>query len=213
MIIKLYDYFRSSCSYRVRIALNIKGLAYDKIPIHLLQDGGMQHHPSYRALNPQGLVPTLDIGHQLITQSLAIIEYLDEIEPTPPLLPTHPLDRAHIRSLALLIACDIHPLNNLRVLNQIKTAFHADEEAVTTWYHHWLKSGFDALEARLSALPRSQSVCFQDAPSLADVCLIPQVYNALRFNFSLEHYPLIQQIYDHCMTIPAFNDASPEHYR
>ncbi len=208
-MIKLYDYYRSSCSYRVRIALNLKGIDYDKIPIHLVQDGGMQNQPSYRALNPQGLVPSLDTGEHIITQSLAIIEYLNDIEPSPPLLPPNPLERAEIRSLALLIACEIHPLNNLRVLNTLKENFHADESAITAWYHQWLKAGFDALEKRLSALPREKPVCFKSDISLADICLIPQVYNAMRFEFSLENYPLIMAINEYCLSLPAFQNASP----
>lgn len=208
-MMKLYDYYRSSCSYRVRIALNLKKISYDKIPVHLVQDGGMQHQPSYRALNPQGLVPSLDTGEQIITQSLAIIEYLNDIEPTPPLLPADPLARAEVRSLALLIACEIHPLNNLRVLNTLKENFHANEDAITAWYHQWLKTGFDALEKRLSALPREKPVCFKQNVSLADICLIPQVYNAIRFEFSLENYPLIIAINEYCLSLPAFQNASP----
>lgn len=209
-MMKLYDYYRSSCSYRVRIALNLKKITYEKIPIHLTQNGGMQHQPSYQAINPQRLVPTLDINDHYLTQSLAIIEYLEEIEPNPPLLPKHPLERAQIRSLAYLIACDIHPLNNLRVLNQLKQSFDANEENITSWYHQWLKAGFDAFEEKLSQLPRSKPVCLKNDVSLADICLIPQVYNAIRFKFPLDNYPLICDINRYCLTLPDFQNATPE---
>lgn len=211
MSIKLYDYYRSSCSYRVRIALNLKNMLYDKIPIHLTQEGGMQHLADYQSINPQGLVPVLHIGEHLLSQSLAIIEYLDEIEPTPPLLPKNPLDRAKIRSLAFTIACDMHPLNNLRVLNTLKSSFHASEEQLTGWYHQWLQLGFDTLEKKLTDLPRTKPVCFQSEISLADVCLIPQVFNAQRFEFPLDNYPLIREINQYCLSIPAFYEASPSH--
>ncbi len=206
---KLYDYYRSSCSYRVRIALNLKKITYEKIPIHLTQDGGLQHQPSYKALNPQGLVPTLDINQHILTQSLAIIEYLEEIEPNPPLLPKHPLERAQVRSLAYVIACDIHPLNNLRVLNQLKQNFDANDEEITSWYHRWLKTGFDAFEEKLSRLPRTKPVCFKSDISLADICLVPQVYNAERYKFPVEKYPLISEINHYCLKLPAFQSASP----
>lgn len=207
---KLYDYYRSSSSYRVRIALNLKQINYNAIPIHLVNHGGEQHHDSYLKINPQGLVPTLDENGHIITQSLAIIEYLDELNPSPPLLPVNPLARAEVRSLALLIACDVHPLNNLRVLNQIRQQLNASEAQVNDWYHHWLKLGFDAFEEKLKRLPRKSNVCYGHEITLADICLIPQVYNAKRYGFSLQHYPLIEEINDYCLTLDAFREALPE---
>lgn len=205
----LYDYYRSTACYRVRIALEYKGISYDTIPIHLVNHGGEQHHPDYLALNPQGLVPALDVNGTILTQSLAIIEYLDEVYPENALLPKDLLARAQIKSLALIIAADIHPLNNLRVLQQLKQDFQASEEQTTHWYHHWLKVGFDAFEARLQTLPRSIAVCYGDLITLADLCLIPQVYNANRFHFPLDDYPLIQGIHDHCLQMSAFQKACP----
>lgn len=207
---KLYDYYRSTACYRVRIALEFKGISYKKIPIHLVNHGGEQHHPDYLALNPQGLVPALEVDGTILTQSIAIIEYLDELYPNKPLLPKDPVARAHVKSLALLIACDIHPLNNLRVLQQLKQDFEATDDQTSRWYHHWLKTGFDAFEARLQMLPRSMDVCFGDHVSLADLCLIPQIYNAKRFHFPMEHYPLMQRINHHCLHLSAFNKACPE---
>ncbi len=196
---KLYDYYRSTASYRVRIALNLKKINYDRLPIHLVNNGGEQHHASYLELNPQGLVPTLDENGHILSQSIAIIEYLEDICPTPPLLPQNPLSRAQVRSLAMLVACDMHPLNNLRVLQQLRQLFQATEAQINEWYHHWLKH-----------LPRKNSVCYGSEISLADVCLVPQVYNAKRFNFSMTNYPLINKINDHCLTINAFTEAAPE---
>ena len=203
---KLYSYYRSSASYRVRIALRLKQVNYDLIPVHLLNQGGEQYLPDYRVINPQSLVPTLDDHGYIITQSLAIIEYLNERYPNPPLLPATAEERALIRSLALQIACEIHPLNNLRVLNQLRQQFHATDDAVTTWYHHWLKQGFDALETRLSQLDRTKPVCYGEQISLADLCLIPQVYNARRFNFSLDNYPMIQAIDAYCLGFSEFQE-------
>jgi maleylacetoacetate isomerase len=207
---KLYDYYRSTASYRVRIALNFKDISYELLPVHLINNGGEQHQADYLALNPQGLVPTLDENGHILSQSLAIIEYLEDICPAPPILPSNPLARAQVRSLALIIACDIHPLNNLRVLEQLKQEFNANENQVNGWYHHWLKKGFDAIEEKLKHLPRKQHVCYGNEISMADICLIPQVYNAKRFNFSLDNYPLINEINDYCLTINAFADAAPE---
>ena len=207
---KLYDYYRSSACYRVRIALNLKNIAYETIPVHLVNQGGEQHTADYKKINPQSLVPTLeDQGHYL-GQSLAIIGYLDETHPHPALLPTTALARAQVRQLALSIACDLHPMNNLRVLQQLRQQFQATDEQTQEWYLIWLKRGFDALEARLHTLPREKSVCYGAQVTLADLCLIPQVYNAKRFHFSLEPYPLINEINEYCLTLPAFIDASPE---
>lgn len=201
---KLYDYPRSTACYRVRIALKYKNIPYETCTVHLLNQGGEHHLPDYMALNPQGLVPALEVDGGLLTQSLAIIEYLDELHPNPPLLPTQPLARAEVRRLAQIVACDIHPLNNLRVLQRLKKEFQSTESQTKTWYHHWLKAGFDAIEAHLKTLPRSLDVCYGDRISLADLCLIPQVYNANRFYFPLDDYPLIQRINHYCLGLPAF---------
>jgi maleylacetoacetate isomerase len=207
---KLYDYYRSSSSYRVRIALTYKQINYTSIPVHLVDNSGEHLHPDYLAINPQGLVPTLDENGHILTQSLAIIEYLNELNPSPPLLPTNLLGRANVRSLALIIACDIHPLNNLRVLKQLRTQFDANDAQVTQWYHQWLKAGFDAFEEKLKRLPRSSHFCYGQHVSLADVCLIPQVYNAKRFGFSMTPYPLIEEINAYCLTLDAFRESAPE---
>jgi|TARA_R110002126_G_C10490915_1_gene504566 maleylacetoacetate isomerase len=208
---KLYDYYRSTASYRVRIALNLKQLTYETIPVHLVNHGGEQHTADYKKINPQGLVPALDLetNTQPITQSLAILEYLEEEHPNPPLLPKDAYARTQIRSLALLIATDIHPLNNLRVLKQLRTQFNASDDDVKSWYHHWLQLGFDAFEEKLKHLPRDGTFCYGKHISMADICLIPQVYNAQRFEFSLVNYPLIQKIADACLNIKAFEDAAP----
>lgn len=207
---KLYDYDRSSASYRVRIALRLKAIRFETLPVHLINHGGEQHQPEYLAINPLALVPTLRENGHVLTQSLAIIEYLDEINPEPPLLPQTPLARAQVRSMASMIACDVHPLNNLRVLQQLRQQFNASEAEVQRWYHGWLEKGFHAFEATLRALNRKKPVCFGSEVSLADICLIPQVYNAKRFNFPLGHYPLIHEIYDYCLTIDAFAKSAPE---
>ena len=191
---KLYDYYRSTASYRVRIALNFKNISYETFSVHLVNNG----------------VPTLNANGHLLSQSLAIIEYLEEINPDPPLFPHDPLGREHIRSLALMIACDMHPLNNLRVLQQLKQQFKATELQINEWYHHWLKEGFDAIETKLKNLPRKNHVCYGQDISLADIFLIPQVYNAKRFNFPMNDYPLINKINDYCLTIDSFIAAAPE---
>lgn len=208
---KLYDYYRSTASYRVRIALNLKQLPYETCPVHLVNNGGEQHAPEYKKINPQGLVPALELGTDELplTQSLAILEYLEEAHPTPALLPTDIRERAEVRSLALLITADMHPLNNLRVLKQLRTQFNASDNDVTTWYHHWLQLGFDAFETKLKTLPSNGNFCYGNHPTFADICLIPQVYNAERFKFSLEHYPLIQSITHACLKIKAFQQAAP----
>lgn len=207
---KLYDYYRSTASYRVRIALNYKNIAYESLQVHLTNQGGEQHRSEYLALNPQGLVPTLEENGHLLSQSIAIIEYLEDLCPTPPLLPAGSWERAEARHLALLIACDMHPLNNLRVLQQLKKQFQATEEQTTEWYHHWLTLGFDAFESQLHHLARKQPTCLGNGVSLADVCLIPQVYNAQRFNFSMQNYPLISEINTHCLSMEAFQKAAPQ---
>jgi maleylpyruvate isomerase len=206
---KLYSYFRSSAAYRVRIALNLKGLAYEYAPIHLLRDGGQQLKPEYRELNPDGIVPTFIDGHDVLTQSLAIIEYLEETHPEPALLPGTPLDRAFIRSVALQIACEIHPVDNLRVLKYLKHTLKVGDEAKDAWYRHWLESGFESLEKRLANDSRVGKLCFGDTPTLADLCLVPQVYNARRFNIDVSRYPTIERIADHAGQIDAFARAAP----
>lgn len=206
---KLYDYFRSTACYRVRIAMQLKNINYECVEIHLLNHGGEQNSTEYRSINPQGLVPSLEIDGDFLHQSLAIIEYLEECYPAIALLPKDPVIKAQIRALALIVACDMHPLNNLRVLNQLKHQFAADEAQIREWYHHWLKAGFDAFELQLTRLKRNKPVCFGAEVSLADVCLIPQVYNAKRFNFSMQAYPLISEINNYCLSLPAFQKAAP----
>jgi maleylpyruvate isomerase len=206
---RLYSYFRSSAAYRVRIALNLKGLAYEYAPIHLLRDGGQQLKPEYRELNPDGIVPTFVDGDDVLTQSLAIIEYLEETHPEPVLLPGTPLDRAFIRSIALQVACEIHPVDNLRVLKYLKHTLKVGDEAKDAWYRHWLESGFESLEKRLANDPRVGKLCFGDTPTLADLCLVPQVFNARRFNIDMSRYPTIERIADHAAQIDAFARAAP----
>ncbi len=207
-MLKLHSYFRSSAAYRCRIALALKGIAHETAFVHLVKDGGQQNAPAYRALNPQALVPTLEHDGSVITQSLAIIEYLDEIRPEPPLLPGDALQRAHIRAFALAIACDIHPIDNLRVLNYLKGPLRQDQAAVDTWYRHWVDIGLKACEA---LLPKERSpFCFGDRPSLADICLVPQLYNARRFNCDLSSVPRLAAIDEACRAVPAFAQAAPE---
>jgi maleylpyruvate isomerase len=207
---KLYSYFRSSASYRVRIALNLKNLPYEYVPVHLLRDGGEQLKPEYRRLNPDAIVPTLVDGDDVFTQSLAIIEWLDETHREPPLLPAAPRDRAYVRSIALQIACEIHPLDNLRVLKYLKHTAAIGEEAKNAWYRHWVESGFATLETRLAGDARTGKLCFGDTPTLADACLIPQVFNAQRFKIDTAPYPVIHRIYEHAMTLDAFQRAAPD---
>jgi maleylpyruvate isomerase len=207
---KLYSYFRSSASYRVRIALSLKNLPYDYESIHLAHSGGgKQLTPEYRLLSPDGLVPVLVDGDTALQQSLAIIEYLEETHPNPPLLPRAPLDRAYVRSLALQIACEIHPLNNLRVLKYLKRTLGVDEASKNAWYQHWIESGFGVLEARIANDPRTGQFCFGDTPMLADLCLVPQVFNAKRFDINMARYPTIHRIYEHAMQFEAFLHAAP----
>lgn len=204
---KVYGYFRSSAAYRLRIALNLKGLAPDLVPIHLLRDGGAQHQRAYRARNPQGLVPALELDDgTVLTQSLAIIEYLEQFRPEPRLIPADPITAAKVRAVALTIACDIHPLNNLRVLNYLKGPLGRSEDEVKVWIRHWLlEGGLEAVERMLSGGP----YCFGDRASLADVCLIPQVFNARRSEVSLDHLPKILQVERTCLGLDAFAAAHP----
>jgi len=206
----LYDYWRSSSAYRVRIALNLKGLDYRQQPVHLVRNGGEQNSEEYRRLNPLGLVPALVHGDEIVTESLAICEYLEELFPEPALLPESPVDRAHVRRMALGIACSVQPMNNLAVLNYIKTKFHADEAAVKAWYSQWIKRGFSAMEQWLDPQGPAGSFCYGDTPGLADCFLVPQVYNAERFECDLGPYPRIREITAHCRAHEAFIQAAPE---
>ena len=208
---KLYTYFRSSAAYRVRIALNLKGIAYDSIPVHLLQDGGQQLLPAYRAVNPSALVPALDDDGAILTQSLAMLEYLDETRPGVPLLPADALGRARVRALALAIACDAHPLTNLRVLKYLKNTLGLSDEAKQEWYRHWMAEGLAAVEALLAqGDPAGASLfCHGDSPTMADCCLVPQVFNAQRFAIDLAPYPRVARIHAHCAGLPAFAAAHP----
>lgn len=211
MNIKLYGYWRSSASYRVRIALNLKQLEYEYIPVHLVNEGGVQHSEQYQSLNPAQLVPTLvDVDEDIIlNQSLAIIEYLDECYPTPyKLVPKHTLDRARVRMLAQDIACDIQPLGNLRVLNYLAEAFGADGDAKNKWAKHWMELGLTGIEKRLKNT--AGDYCFGFDLTMADVCLVPQFYNAQRFEVDMQAYPLITRIAQNCNKLPAFIDARPE---
>ena len=201
----LYDYFRSSAAFRVRIALNLKNLQAERRPIHLRR--GEQRAPGYLEMNPQGLVPTLVVGERRLTQSLAIIEYVDERHPLPPLLPPGPEDRAWVRSIALAIACDIHPIDNLRVLQYLEK-IGVDEAARDEWYRHWIVEGFNAIEPQLAARERGP-YCFGDTPTLADVFLVPQVANSARFRMPLDAYPRIRAINAACLALPAFDLAQP----
>jgi len=218
---KLYSYFRSSAAYRVRIVLNLKQISYTIVPIHLVRNGGEQHSVEYLTVNPQGLLPSLDITApnfdvvdpesktQIITQSGAIIEYLEEAFPQPALLPINLTQRAYVRTLTQIIACDMHPVNNLRVLHYIEDIFDCDGTEKMIWYHHWLAKGFAAIEAQL-ARKGSTHYCYDDQLTIADAYLIPQVYNALRFKLDMTPYPTINRIYQHCIQLPAFFDAAPE---
>jgi len=205
--VKLYSYYRSSAAYRVRIALNLKGLAYETAPVHLIRDGGHNKRPEFRAINPQMRLPVLitDNGEILI-QSIAIIEYLEETHPAPPLLPKDPIGRARVRELAQLIACDIHPLNNVGPLRYLKNQMHQEQSAIDAWYHHWVISGFEALEAMIAPGPY---LCGEEV-TLADLCLVPQVYNARRLKVPLEKFPKIVAADAACLALPAFDRARPE---
>lgn len=207
---RLYTYFRSSAAYRVRIALNLKGLAWEAVPVHLVRGGGEQHQPGYRALNPAGLVPALEDDGQVFTQSLAIVEYLDETHPEPALLPGDAASRARIRAIAQAIACDIHPINNLRVLQYLTRELGASEAQKTAWYRHWVETGLAAVEAMLAVQAGSGRFCVGDTPTLADVCLVPQVYNARRFDCDLTAMPTVLRIASHCEMLEAFQRAAPQ---
>ncbi len=207
---KLYSYFRSSASYRVRIALNLKGLPCEIVPVHLLRQGGEQFSEAYRKLNPDALVPALQLEDEsVLTQSLAIIEYLEEVHPSPALLPASAIDRAWVRSLSLAIACDIHPVNNLRVLRFLVNELGVSEDDKNRWYRHWVEQGLASVEALLSRDARTGRFCFGDAPGLADCFLVPQVANAQRMHCDLTSMPTIRRINDACLALEAFAAASP----
>jgi len=207
---KLYTFFRSSASYRVRIALNLKGVSYEQAPIHLRRGGGEQLSAAYRAINPQALVPALEDHGRILSQSLAIIEYLEEKFPNPPLLPKDPADKAVVRSMALVIACEIHPIQNLRVLNYVKATYNQTDEQVNQWAQHWIDLGLGALQEMIVAQPTRGKFCFGDAPTLADICLIPQLGNARRYGCDLAKYPAILEIEKNCNALAAFANAAPE---
>lgn len=208
-MLELYTYFRSSAAYRVRIALALKGLDFQALPVHLVRDGGEQHHPAYLNVNPQALVPTLIDGGHALTQSLAIIEYLDESHAPAILLPQDGLGRARVRSLALQVACDIHPLNNLRVLQYLDRKLGIEKQQRDMWYRHWVELGLETLERQLQS-PETRRFCHGDTPTLADCCLVPQVYNARRFDMDMSRFPAIERIDAACMQLAAFQAAAPE---
>jgi len=207
---KLYSYWRSSAAYRVRIALNLKGLDYEVAPVHLLKDGGEQHLAEYQSLNPQGVVPALVDGDVRIGQSLAIIDYLEERYPEPALYPQSVETRAFARQFSLVVACDIHPLNNLRVLKYLKRTLEQGDEARNDWYHHWVRMGFTALEELLDGRGWQGPYCLDRQVTIADACLIPQIYNARRFEIAMDDFPSLVKIEQACMELEAFQSAAPE---
>ena len=207
---RLYSYFRSSAAYRVRLALALKNLDAEILPVHLLRGGGEQLGPVYRKLNPQSLIPTLETEAGTLTQSLAIIEYLEETHPEPPLLPRDPIERARVRAFALAIACDIHPLNNLRVLNRLRSDFNAGQIAIETWYCHWIGLGLSALEAMVGDRAAAKGLCFGEQPGLADICLVPQMANARRYDCDISAMPKLVAIDAALTKRPEFRAAAPE---
>ncbi len=207
---KFYGYYRSSAAYRCRIALNLKGVETEFVPVHLRRSGGEQRRPDYVARNPQALVPTLEVDGRALTQSLAIIEWLEETRPDPPLLPKDPFERAEVRAFALAIACDVHPLNNLRVLLYLKNALKHEQSEIDQWYCHWVALGFAACEQLVARGGRRGPYCFGETPSLADICLVPQMYNARRLNCDVSPYPTLVEIDAHCNRHPAFAAAHPD---
>jgi maleylacetoacetate isomerase len=207
LTLKLYTYFRSSAAFRIRIALNLKGLAFEPAFVHLAK--GEHRKPEYAALNPQGLVPGLQVDGHLLTQSLAILEYLDEAHPQPPLLPQDAFGRARVRSLSLLIACEIHPLNNLRTLRHLKQALGRSDEEVNAWYRHWIADGLAKLEAELHQAGTGR-YAHGDTPGMADCCLVPQIFNAKRYQCELAPYPTVMRVFDACMQLDAFTSAQPD---
>lgn len=209
-MLQLNTYFRSTAAYRVRIALNLKGIEHELVPVHLVNNGGEHKAAEYLARNPEGLVPSLETQGQVLAQSMAILEYLEEVYPQPPLLPNEPLERAYVRGLAQSICSDIHPLNNLRVLQYLSGQLEVSDAQKQAWYEHWIASGFSAIETRLAQNPKTGFCCFGDTPTMADAFLIPQVYNAQRFDCPMGDYPTIERINKHCLSLQAFAKASPE---
>jgi len=203
---KLYNYFRSSASFRVRIALNLKGLAYEYVPVHIAK--GEHKQPGYAEVSADWLVPTLEIDGRRLGQSMAIIEYLDELHPQPALIPLDPFERAQVRALAQSIACEIHPINNLRVLKYLSAELHVSEEDKNTWYRHWVRTGLEAFERQLALLPDA-TFCFGETPTLADCCLVPQIFNGQRFKVNLDGLPRTMAAFEACMQLPAFQQAQP----
>jgi maleylacetoacetate isomerase len=210
MALRLYTYWRSSAAFRVRIALALKGLDYESVPRHLLRDGGQHRSADYLALNPQGLVPALEHDGTVITQSLAICEYLEEVFPRPALLPSRPADRAAVRAMALLVACDVHPLNNLGVQQYLRGEIGATDEAVAQWVRHWIARGFRALEQLVARHSTDGRHCFGTGVTLADAFLVPQVYNARRAQLDFAPYPRLAEITQHLESLPVFAAARPE---
>jgi maleylacetoacetate isomerase len=208
--VKLHGYFRSSAAYRVRIALNLKGIAWEPVIVDLRAPASAQHTAQFRTLNPQQLIPVLQDGDHILTQSLAIIEYLEETHPQPPLLPRSPAQRAQVRALALAVACDIHPLNNLRVLNYLRDPLGLDDATVNAWYAHWIAQGLSALEEHAKRLSGDGCHTFGSEVTLADVCLVPQMANARRFNCDTRPFPTLGAICAHLETLPAFARAAPQ---
>lgn len=208
--LRLFSYWRSSAAYRVRIGLNLKQLRYEVVPVHLVRDGGEQHSEAYRETNPQELVPVLQHGHRTLRQSLAILEYLDDMWPEPALLPSEARDRERVRALALLVACDIHPLNNLRVLQFLDTQWGVPQPEREEWARHWMAIGFEALEKLLADHLSTGTFCHGEVPTVADCCLVPQIYNARRFGLDMSPYPTIVRIEQACLALPAFDAARPE---
>ncbi len=206
----LFTYWRSSAAYRVRIGLNLKRLAYESVPVHLIRDGGEQLAPAYRMTSPQGLVPVLQHGHRKLRQSLSILEYLDEVWPDPSLLPTTARGRQRVRSVAQMIACDVHPLNNLRVMRYFEREWNVPQTERDAWTRHWMVHGFDAVEQLLADNPATSRFCEGDVPTLADCCLVPQLYNARRFGVDLTPYPTLVRIEEACLALPEFDAARPE---
>ena len=204
---KLHGYFRSSAAFRVRIALNLKGLPYENAFVHLRK--GEQRAAAFLGVNPQALVPALEDGSHLLTQSMAIIEYLDETRPAPPLLPASPAERARVRALAQAVACDIHPIDNLRVLQYLQKELGCDEAAIGRWFNHWIALGFAGIEATLTRDEATGRFCHGDTPGLADICLVPHVFNSKRYSLDLAPYPTIKRISEACMAHPAFDAAQP----
>jgi len=205
--VKLYSFFRSSASYRVRIALNLKSIAYETVPVHLRKEGGRHRAAEYRAVNPQMRVPSLKLqSGEVLVQSLAIIGYLNEIYPQPPLLPANPIQRAQVRAVSQIIACDIHPLNNLGTLQYLKNEMHQEQAAIDAWYHHWVISGFEVVEKMIQPGPYA----FGSEPGLGDICIVPQVNNARLLKVPLDAFPKIMAVNDACLQLPAFDKARPE---